>query len=315
MPHVAEAVLAGDLGLHHAAERYGQLSRHFPDRVRGPAGDVVRPLRAGGYSARIGRVERQYVAVRHVADVHEVAALAAVLEDSRRDAVLQARAEDRGHSRVGRVPRHPRAVHVVVPQRHGGAAGQPRPVRRQVLLRQLARRVGVPRVQGGVLAHRRPRQRRIAARAARLEYARFQVGCGPGKRPHAAVTRAFVGALAVDHHGRGENETGHLPASHGVEQHRGAGHVDVRVEREVGQRHAEPDHGGQVTHGVHAVERVVHRGRVTNVPHAKIAFVRDIRGPAIVDRGAQRVEAADLMPGRRHGLHHMGSDEPRRSSH
>jgi hypothetical protein len=286
--------------------------------VRRAAGHVIGPQRpghGGGRVARAGRGEREHVAPRHVADVHEVAALAAVFEDPRGDAVLQAGAEYRGHPGVGRVPGHPRAVHVVVPQRHRGPAGEPGPVGRQVLLRDLAGGVGVARVQGGVLAHGRPGQGQTAPRAARLENAGLEVGSGPGERPDGAVAGAFVGAFPVHHHRRGEHQPGHAPAAHGVQQHRRPRHVHVGVQRQVGERHAQSHHRRQMADRVHAVESVLHGGGVTDVGHAKIRFVRDIRRFSIVYGGAERVQAADLMPGLRQRLHHMGSDESRRSRH
>jgi hypothetical protein len=70
-----------------------------------------------------------------------------------------------------------------------------------------------------------------------------------------------------------------------------------------------------VAHRVDTFERVVHGTRVTDVRHAKLEIVRDIGRLAVVHSGAERVKAADLISGPRHGLHHMGSDEPRRSGH
>jgi hypothetical protein len=127
------------------------------------------------------------------------------------------------------------------------------------------------------------------------------------------VPLAVVGALAVHHHRRGEHEAGYAASAHRLEQHRGAGHVDVRVERQVGQGHAKPDHGGQVTDRVHPVERVVHRRPVPDVGDQKFAFVADVGGFSRVHGGRQRIEAAYLMTGGNHGLEHVGPDKTGRS--
>ena len=153
MPDVAEPVLPGHHGL-DATERRSQRRSHLAHRVRLPAGHVVAAQRPFSRAAAAGpttsptvgptagnRLESEQVGPGHVADVHEVAALAAILEHPRRHAVLQAGAEDRGHARVGGVARHPRAVHVVVAQPDRDAASEPGPARSQVLLRHLARGV------------------------------------------------------------------------------------------------------------------------------------------------------------------------------
>ena len=200
---------------------------HLADGVRGAAGHVVgaqRPRR----NAPAGRGQGQDVAVGHVADVHEVAALAAVFEDPGRHAVLQRGAEDRGHSRVRRVARHPGAVHVVVAQRDGRAAGHPRPVGRQVLLGQLARRVGVTRVQ-------RRRPRRTVAEDSCDPQAGQRGSNTPASRSAAARGSGRTGpcsghsyaALAVDDHRGGQHQPRHALPRHRGEQDRRPGHVDV----------------------------------------------------------------------------------------
>ena len=71
----------------------GERVRHLEHGARRPAGDVE------GARDGLRRGEREHVRPRDVADVDEVAALAAVLEDARRPA--------RGEARSGRCSRRP----------------------------------------------------------------------------------------------------------------------------------------------------------------------------------------------------------------
>ena len=299
-----------------------QRASHLAHRVRLPAGHVVAAQRPVSQAATVSQPSRQPAGNRrqgqqvgpgHVADVDEVAALAAVLEHPRRHAVLQAGAEDRGHARVGGVARHPRAVHVVVAQPDRDAAGQPRPAGRQVLLRHLARGVGVARIQRRLLADRRSTKRRPAHGAARLEKPRGQVTRVPGQGPHPAMRSAVVGALAVHDHRGGEDQPPDAVPAHRLEQHRGAGDVDVRVHGQVGQVDAEPDHGGLVAHRVHPGQRLVHRRRVAHVALDQIAG--DVRRPAVVHGRGERIQAADLVARLPHGLGDVRPDEAGRTGH
>ena len=108
------------------------------------------------------RLQRRHVGRGHVPHVHEVPALAAVLEDARGLAAGERGAEEGGDARVRGVAGHARPVHVVVAQRHRRPARGPRPRRRQVLLGELGRRVHVARVDRGVLADQARRQLRAA---------------------------------------------------------------------------------------------------------------------------------------------------------
>ena len=114
---------------------------------------------------------RRDVGAGDVVDVHEVAHLAAVLVDLRRLAALERRAEHRGDAGVRRVPGHPRAVDVVVPQRDGRRIRLAHPRRGVVLLGELAGGVRAARVEPGVLVDERPRQGGPAGRAVVLEVA------------------------------------------------------------------------------------------------------------------------------------------------
>ena len=81
---------------------------HLEHGVRRAARDVE------GAGDRLGRQQRAKVGASDVADVDEVAALAAVLEHAGRAAGLERAAEDARHARVRGVARHPRPVDVVV---------------------------------------------------------------------------------------------------------------------------------------------------------------------------------------------------------
>ena len=93
-----------------------QRGRQLADGVHVAAADVER---AHGAAARASPVQSSAArfAAGDVAHVHEVAPLAAVLEDPRRLAALERRAEQRGDAGVRRVLRHPRA------RRRCGSAG------------------------------------------------------------------------------------------------------------------------------------------------------------------------------------------------
>jgi len=308
---VAEPVVTGHHRVDAQSEGAGQGGGHLADRVRFAAGHVV-AAQAGRYGGT-GRLEGAQVSQGHVGDMDEVAALAAVLEHLGRRAVLQAGPEDRGHARVRSVSRHARTVHVVVPQAHRVAAGQPGPVRRQVLLGDLARGVGVARVQRRVLGHCGRGQRARAPRAAGLEQSGRQVRLIARGGLDAAVRRAVVRALAIDHHRRGQHQPADIVAAHRLQQHGGAGDVHVGVGRQVGQVHAQADDRGLMTDGVDTVKRLVHRPLVADVAdHERPA---EVVRPAGVHRRGQRVETTHLMARGQQGLRDVGSDEPRRTSH
>ena len=127
------------------------------------------------------RPQRQHVGPGHVGDVHEVAHLRAVLEDPRRLAALERRAEHRGDAGVRRVLRHPRPVDVVVAQRDRRRAGLPRPRGGVVLLRDLAGGVAAARVEPGVLVDQLPVQRATAVGTGAVELPGLQ-----GRRPRVA---------------------------------------------------------------------------------------------------------------------------------
>jgi hypothetical protein len=182
-----------------------------------------------------------------------------------------------------------------------------------VLLRDLARGVGVARVKRRVLGHGRRGERLRALRAARLETAGGQVAGLAGQRPDPAVRRAVVGAFAVDDHRRREDQPRYAVAAHGLEQHRGTRDVDVRVRGQVGKVHAEPDQGGLVAHRVHPRQGLVHHRRVAHV--ADHELIADALRPAAMDGRGQGIKAAHLMAGRLHGFRDMRPDKTGRACH
>src|SRR5581483_7973740 len=114
---------AGSVG----AEGGGQGFGHVEHGVRSAAGDVVGPRAdVSGEGEDVGPGD--------VGDVDEIPRLAPVFEDDRRPPGGEGAAEDRGHTGVRRVPRHPGAVHVVIAQRHHGGARRPAPQAAEVFL-------------------------------------------------------------------------------------------------------------------------------------------------------------------------------------
>jgi hypothetical protein len=83
----------------------------------------------------------------------------------------------------------------------------------------------------------------------------------------------------------------------GLEQHRGAGDVDVGVHGQVGQVHAEPDHGGLVAHRVHPGQRLVHRRRIPHVAFDEITG--NVRRPAVVTAGVSESRPRTSWPASR----------------
>ena len=152
---------------------------------------------------------------------------------------------------VRRVPRHARAVDVVVAQRHRRASGLPRPRRGVVLLRDLARGVAAARVERRVLVDQGPGQRLrrrpgTGSRTARRPGPRRCAVpglCGP-------CVGAGVAPLAVHHHRGREHQPRDPRLVHRGEQRGGAEVVVRGVRRQVGHpgaraRRARP--GGTTT--------------------------------------------------------------------
>jgi hypothetical protein len=289
VPHVAEPVLPGDHRFRPPV-RGGQRRRHLADGTRVPAAGVV-----GREGPGLGlRLQGRHVRRGHVPHVHEVPALASVLEHPGRLAAGERRAEEGRHPGIGGVARHPGAVHVVVPQRHGRPARAPGPRGHQVLLGQLGRRVHVPGVGGGLFTDQAGGEVPPALGAPRLEPARVEVGHGPWARPHGTVPPARVRALPVDDHRTGEHEVPHARVRHGGDQHGRTQVVARDVLRRVGDPVAEADHRRLVAHGVHTGE-----GRGDG------RRVADVRAGILPDVVHER-----LVPARPQCLHHMGPDEP-----
>ena len=200
-------------------------------RAAARAGDEPAPRRGSRRAARADVVRRRTPRRRldtaagrevgrgDVVDVHEVAHLPAVLEDPRRLAALERRAEHRGHPGVRRVPRHPRAVDVVVAQRdhEPPPACAPRP-RRSAPARPCWRRSGCA---GRAGRPRRPAPSRAAPPQTGQWFSKSPASRSTGARGGGTcrpVLGAGVAALAVDHHRRRQ----HQPVDAGVVHRRRA---------------------------------------------------------------------------------------------
>ena len=300
VPHVARPPLAGDHRL-GPVEGARERARHVQHGARRAARDVV--------GARLG-VEREQVGAGDVADVHEVAPLAAVLEHARRGAGGQRGPEDARHPGVGRVAGHPRTVDVVVAQRRHGGAGLAGERGAQVLLGELGRRVDVAGVGGRVLGHRLRLERRAAVRAGRLEAAAVEVGGRARRRAHHAVLRAGVAALAVDDHARSQHQpAGEAAGGERLEQHRGAEVVVGDVVGDVADVGSETDHRRLVADGGDAGHRAGDRAGVADVALDPLCARVHVLRPLAVGGGQQHVQHAHLVAGLEQRVDHVRADE------
>ena len=169
---------------------------------------------------------------------------------------LQRRPEDAGHAGVGRVPRHPGPVDVVVAQRHDGS-------------RRARARTPSTGAPGGAWWRRRrcagragassgtssQSERRTAHRARWFEPTGLEVGDRPGAGPDHAVLVAAVATLAVhDHRRRQHDPAGEAELVQDRQPDRGADVVVGDVVADVGEVDPEADAGRLVADGVDAVE-------------------------------------------------------------
>jgi len=123
------------------------------------------------------------------------------------------------------------------------------------------------------------------------------------------MLRAVVTALAVDHHRGGEHQPPDVAPAHGLQQHGGAGDVDVAVLRQVGQVHAQADERGLVADCVDAVQRSRDQLRVPDVADDQLGPGRPVIRHAVVDRRVQRVQSAHVMALRQGRVGDMRADE------
>ena len=248
--------------------------------------------------------------MRDVAHVHEVAALAAVLEHARDAAGGERRAEDARDAGVRRVARHPRTVNVVVAQGRDGRAGLARERRGQMLLRDLGGGVHVARVLRRVLRHRLRVERRAANRARRLEAAGVEIVRRARRRPDDPVLRAGVAALAVDDHARGEHEPAREPRRRQrAQEHGGAEVVVGHVVGDVADVGAEAHHRRLVADRSGAGDRPRGRGGVADVALEPLGARVEVVRPLAVRGRQQAVEDAHLVPALEQRVDDVGADE------
>lgn len=211
MSYVAEAPLAGHHGC-RSVEGDGEFGRQIADGPRRPRADVVRAKSlVGSFGCGEDRA-------RNVADMHEVPALAAVLEDAGCDTATQSCGEERRDPGVRRVARHTWSVHVVEAQGGGRAGGLARPGHGVVFLCQFGDGIGVARVRRSGLIDQGRCQHPATGDAVRFEITGFQIdGCA--RQPLSqAMLDALTATFAVDHHRRREDEGRLLRRSHRSEQ-------------------------------------------------------------------------------------------------
>ena len=319
MPDVAEPVLAGDHG-GGAAVGVGQRRRQFAHGARGAAAYVVGAQRAWPDRgiASCDRLGRSHGGGGNVADVDEVPPLRPVLEDPRRAAGRQGGTEERRHPGVRRVAGHPRAVHVVIAQRHRLPLGHPgprcrrgAPARPWWRRRRCAARAAPPRAPAPVPAARRsvrsaartcPRRGRRPAAAAAWRRARARRTSRRPRRRRPSTRRARACARP-----RGPSRPAG-PRSPGRCTRR-------RAERRRSRRQARPSpRGGRPRP---RRERRVDRRGVADVAvdELEAGITAERRDPAGVDARQQRVKHPDLMTCARERLDNVGSDKAGAAGH
>ena len=223
----------------------------------------------------------------------EIPHLAAVLEHLRRLTALERGAEDRRDAGVRRVSGHPGAVDIVIAQPDRRTACLARPRRGVVLLSDLARGVGAPRVQPCGLRDRRPSEDCPTDRARVLEVTCVQRLCAPRPRGLRTVRRTRVATLAVDDHRGREDEPVDAGRVHAREQ-RGRAQVVVGcVRRQIGRRDTGSDDGRLMADDVDAPQQVA-PGPVVGLPHVEAVSAGGCLGRA-VRGGVHPVDADHLV--------------------
>ena len=144
-------------------------------------------------------------------------------------------------------------------------------------------------------------------RAVVLEVSTVEGLTAAGPRLLLAVLRARVAALAVDDHRARQDQGIHATLVHGGEKHRGAEVVVPGVRREVGDRHAGPDHRRLVAHHVDAVEKPCPLPRVAHVDPVHVVGGRRVRSVRLRDQG---VHPDDVVAASGELLVDLGTDEP-----
>lgn len=226
----------------------------------------------------------------------EAAPLEPVFEHPGRFPAGYGRGEQRGDTRVRGLPGEARPIDVVVPQRDRRPAGGPRPRRGEVLLGKLAEGVHAPRVGRSVLGGEGRDEDGAVVRVPRVEEASRKIGLAARRRPDcAARDRMDVRALAVDHHGGGEDESAHSVAGERGDEFRRREHVGCGVRRRVLHTAFEAHLGREMAHDVHSREHGVERPRVARV-------AADVVGAVVLGWGRPLlcgvcgVEDADVPP-------------------
>ena len=163
----------------------------------------------------------------------------------------------------------------------------------QMLLRDLAGRVHVARVQPRGLVDQARLQRPTARRARRLEAPRVQVSNAAGTGRHRSVRRAHVGAFAVDDHRAGQHQPANTRPRHLREQDSRSQVVTAHVVRCVGQVDPEADLRCLMAHDLDPVQGVPHGRGVAQVGHPQRRL--HVRADPM-DIRQKRVEHADLVP-------------------
>ena len=244
MADIADPRLADDLGRDAVlAHRPRQLGRDLGDGAILARADVERAARRLRQHQRIGE------GARHIRDVHEIAALPAILEDHRLLAVEQARGEDRKHARIGIGERLARPVDVEQAQAHAF-----HPIGRRHDVRRALLHIFVERVDRGEIRPlplgRGDRGQRTALRIDRLPVGQPVAQALALGIFHVRAVRVMVEAFAIDAHRRGGDDAAHRLIDQCLEQHGGAHIVGRGITLHLVHRLADAHLGRQVDHAV-----------------------------------------------------------------
>jgi hypothetical protein len=209
--------------------------------------------------------DRPDICLGDVSYVDKVSGLPTVFVDKRRIPGLERGTEHSRHPGIRGGAGHVVPIDVVIAQRRNRATSGQRPGQSKILLCQLARCVQASGPERSVLADELPRDRLVGVRAATIEHTSAQVGLPAQRGNDKPMAFASVMPIAVDHHGRGKNESSTTGAMHSREDHGGS---EIIVAGECGRIVGiDPGthHRGLMTDDVDALEGLLHRKRVADV--------------------------------------------------
>jgi hypothetical protein len=209
--------------------------------------------------------DRPDICFGDVSYVDKVSGLPTVFVDERRIPGLERGTEHGRHPGIRGGARHVVPVDVVITQCGDRALSGQRPGQGKILLCQLARRVQASGPERSILADELPRDRLVGVRATTIEHTSAQVGLSAQRRNDEPMAFASVMPIAVDHHGRGENESLTTGPMHGREEHGRSEIIMAGERRRIVGIDSGTHHRCLMTDHVDALERLLHRTCVADV--------------------------------------------------